>query len=258
VEKRAKRYTGSFLKRCVVVGVVGMLAVSCSGPQPAPSPSPSTQQGYPWHTGIVATTFWVGEIFDASAADGSQVMSTYDSLWMQSYGGCDGVVKNGCETEARSSANDYFPSSMTPKENPFYLDLPYDDINNAAAFRERAAVIPWAEEASLAGQSSNQRISYMKNRWVKIRMNGKECFGQIEDAGPGQYQDKDYVFGHDDSRPKNKEFNGAGMDVSPALNGCLGFKDLNGEDDKVDWQFVDRKDVPAGPWLKLETQTPVQ
>ena len=20
--------------------------------------------GYPWHTGIVATTFWVGEIFD--------------------------------------------------------------------------------------------------------------------------------------------------------------------------------------------------
>ena len=96
----------------------------------------------------------------------------------------------------------------------------------------------------------------MKNRWVKIRMNGKECYGQIEDAGPGQYEDKAYVFGNDDARPKNKEFNGAGMDVSPALNGCLGFKELDGEDDKVDWQFVDRKDVPAGPWLKLETSAP--
>jgi hypothetical protein len=26
----------------------------------------------------------------------------------------------------------------------------------------------------------------------------------------------------------------------------------------VDWQFVDRKDVPSGPWLKLETQSQVQ
>lgn len=249
----------SIPKQVVVMGLVGLLVASCSGPQPAPSPtSPTAQQGYPWHTGIVATTFWVGEIFDPNAEDGSQVTSTYDSLWMQSYGGCDGVLKNGCETEARTSANDYFPSAMTPRENPFYLDLPYDDINNASAFRERAAVIPWAKDLSLASETSNPRVSYMKNRWVKIRMNGKECFGQIEDAGPGQYEDKEYVFGQNDARPKNKNFNGAGMDVSPALNGCLGFKELNGEDDKVDWQFVDRKDVPAGPWLKVETQTPVQ
>ena len=34
---------------------------------------------YPWHTDIVATTFWVGEVFDPNASDGSQVISTYDS-----------------------------------------------------------------------------------------------------------------------------------------------------------------------------------
>lgn len=259
MEHVGRRSRGSVFRQCAVIGVVGVLAVSCSGPGPQPVPTPSTQQGYPWHTGIVATTFWVGEIFDPTAEDGSQVMSTYDSQWMRSYGGCDGVIgKDGCQTEARSSANGYFPSSMTPRENPFYLDLPYDDVNNAAAFGERGSVVPWAKEAGLAGQSGNPKVSFMKNRWVKIRLNGRECFGQIEDAGPGQYQDKAYVFGNDDARPKNKEFNNAGMDVSPALNGCLGFKELNGEDDKVDWQFVDRKDVPAGPWLKLETKSPVQ
>ncbi|MDQ0757132.1 hypothetical protein [Arthrobacter sp. B3I4] len=253
----ARRPSKSVLKRCAATGLVAVLATSCSGPKPAPGPP--TQQEYPWHTGIVATTFWVGEVFDPKAEDGSQVMSTYDSQWMQSYGGCDGVVgRDGCQTEPRSSANGYFPSSMTPRENPFYLDLPYDDVNNAAAFAERASVIPWAKEPGLARQSNAPGVSFMKNRWVKIRKNGRECYGQIEDAGPGQYQDKEYVFGKDDARPKNKDFNGAGMDVSPALNGCLGFQELNGQDDKVDWQFVDRKDVPDGPWLKLETRTPVQ
>ena len=29
-----------------------------------------------------------------------------------------------CTFEPRSAANDYFPTQMTPKQNPFYLDLP--------------------------------------------------------------------------------------------------------------------------------------
>ena len=71
--------------------------------------------------------------------------------------------------------------------------------------------------------------------------------GQIEDAGPGKYDDATYVFGKGDHRPANTEFNGAGMDVSPALNGCLGFSSLNGAQDKVDWQFVDEEDVQTVP-----------
>ncbi|WP_272910831.1 hypothetical protein [Arthrobacter sp. FW306-07-I] len=39
------------------------------------------------------------------------------------------------------------------------------------------------------------------------------------------------------------------MDLSPALIGRLGLSDINGESDKVDWQFVRRDRVPAGPWL---------
>src|SRR5438067_1218893 len=87
--------------------VLAFLVAACGGPSPSPSPSRSTAGEYPWHTGIVATTFWVGEIFDPKAADGSQVMSTYDSEWMKNYGGCDGVDKGGCQTEPRTQAKGF-------------------------------------------------------------------------------------------------------------------------------------------------------
>jgi hypothetical protein len=90
-----------------------------------------------------------------------------------------------------------------------------------------------------------------------ISKDGKTCYGQIQDAGPGQYNDADYVFGTNDRRPKNTKFNSAGMDVSPALNGCLGFTDLNGDNDHVDWRFVEPADVPGGPWRTLVTTSGV-
>lgn len=248
-------------KRWTTAGILCALALAASGctSNPAPPDNKATEGGYPWHTNIVATTFWVGELFDPSADDGSQVMSTYDSGWMRNYGGCDGVMKSGkCETEKRTEANRYMPTGMTPKENPFYLDLPYDDVNDSKAFAERADVIPWANDPAYSGREQDKSFSYMKNQWVRIRKGNVECYGQIQDAGPGQYHDKDYVFGPDDARPANKEFNGAGMDVSPALNGCLGFEDVNGESDRVDWQFVSRDQVPAGPWLDIVTTSQVR
>src|ERR1700744_5879735 len=47
-------------------------------PWAPPKPPPPPVDPYPWHTNIVSTTFWVGEIFDPNASDGSQVISTYD------------------------------------------------------------------------------------------------------------------------------------------------------------------------------------
>lgn len=225
----------------------------------SPSPTAPVAGAYPWHSRIVSTTFWVGEIFDPNAADGSQVYSTYNSAWMESYGGCDGVlIANVCQTEARTSANDYFPSQLAPRENPFYLDLPFDDINNTSAFATREQVIPWAGQASYAGSAGDHTVSLMKNRWIRIRANGQTCYGQIEDAGPGEYHDSAYVFGRHDAQPANRKFNGAGMDVSPALNGCLRFTNVNGENDTVDWQFVEASDVPGGPWTRIMTTSGVR
>ena len=151
---------------------------------------------------------------------------------------------------------------MHPAENPFYLDLPFDDVNDKAAFAERCQVIPWASQYP-ASDCANPNFSYMKNRWVKITDTGTghTCFGQIEDAGPSSgtnYHDATYVFGSTDARPLNRKYSGDptqgdGMDVSPALNGCLGFTDLDGDDDHVTWQFVDAPQVPAGPWTILVT-----
>jgi len=248
-----------------------------SGSAP-PSPPPTvTKKAYPLHTNIVATTFWVGEIFDPDIPDGSQVCSTYDSQWAFHWsgvntgtagngtscegsptGGCDGIPgASKCETEVRTSANGFFPTSpdVHPQENPFYLDLPFDDINDPIAFAERAIVIPWANDPGYSGQARNQSFSYMKNRWVKLMKSGRTCYGQVQDAGPSHddlYHDSAYVFGSDDGRPVQTQFNNAGMDVSPALNGCLGFAELNGVD-RVDWQFVDDADVPDGPWKKIVT-----
>ncbi len=228
-------------------------------PAPAPGPGPAPGQSYPVHTGIVATTFWVGEIFDPNAADGSQMFSTYDSQWFQSYGGCDGTTAGGsCETEARSASNDYFPTQMTPRENPFYLDLPFDDINNAAAFARRDQVVPWANQEPYASHHGDQGFSYMKNRWVALTLNGRTCYAQNQDAGPGEYDDAEYVFGAGDVRPVNARYGGAGMDVSPAVVGCLGFSELNGEQAGLTWQFVDDSAVPAGPWTRIVTTSGVQ
>jgi len=212
---------------------------------------------YPWHTDIVATTFWVGEIFDPEASDGSQELSTYDPDWARSYGGCDGIeTARGCEVERRTAANGYFPTSMTPRQNPFYLDLPYDDVNDPAGRALRESVIPWAGDDAYADVVDDRGASLMKDRWVMLRRGDRVCFGQIEDAGPGRYSDWRYVFSNDDRRPANRRFNGAGMDVSPALNGCLAFTEPNGEDDRVDWRFVEADDVPPGPWTRIVTTTP--
>ena len=143
---------------------------------------------------------------------------------------------------------------MTPLQNPFYLDLPFDDVNNPTAFAIRADVVPWANDPGYQGRADDPDFSYMKNRWVELRKNGRTCYGQVEDAGPAVYDDAAYVFGGDDRRPANTRFNGAGLDVSPALNGCLGFSQLNGQSDRLDWRFVDANDVPPGPWTRIITK----
>ncbi|MDY7527381.1 MULTISPECIES: hypothetical protein [Cryobacterium] len=239
----------------------------------------------------MSTTFWVGEIFNANLSDGSQVCSTYDSKWALHHtgvqlgsstdtgcggspvGGCDGPSSGAtaatftCTTEKRTAANGYFPTSQPkPLENPFYLDLPYDDVNDATAFANRDTVVPWANVAPYSAHHGDSNYSYMKNHWVQLTgPNGQTCYGQVEDAGPSSgslYHDAAYVFGSNDARPVNKQFSGdpsqgAGTDVSPALNGCLGFTDLDGDNDHVNWRFVDRSAVPAGPWLNVETTSQV-
>lgn len=237
----------------------------------------------------MATTFWVGEQFQPNAADGSQVCSAYDSQWAFDWsggvsvglnnvtgcpgaalGGCDGIpggtnpATYSCKTEPRTAANGFFPTSslVHPAENPFYVDVPYDDniANGNVTGRQRCAEIPWAKVVDPAGaHCTDQNYSYLKNRWVRVQgYDGQFCYAQVADAGPGKYHDTAYVFGTTDARPASTKYNNAGMDVSPAMNGCLGFTQLDGDTDTINWQFVDTADVPPGPWKTIVTTSGVK
>ncbi len=195
---------------------------------------------YPLHTNITATVFWVGEPVGGGSSE-DNALSAWDDAW-QAHFGCfdDPFQRNG-----------YFPSGCTPKENPFYFDLPYDDFNWDTGDGRRSdayQVVPWANS-----KKWGENESMLKNRWIKIVKDSNVCYAQWEDAGPYVYDDANYVFSTKDARPKSKEANNAGMDASPALRDCLKFDGLNNDTNKVSWQFVEAAEVPAGPWKNIIT-----
>ena len=192
------------------------------------------------HKNITATVFWVGEPQGGGSSEDNAV-SAWDDAWQTNYGGFDDY----------QNRNGYYPAQFIPKENPFYLDLPYNDFDDEGNRKANAyEVIPWAHSKEWAANES-----MMKNQWVKITKNNIVCYGQIEDAGPYEYDDYEYVFGN--KPPKTNLANKAGMDISPALRDCLGFKGINNDENKVDWQFVSFSEVPDGPWKEIITTSQI-
>ncbi len=185
------------------------------------------------HSNITSTVFWVGE--EASSENGniSNVQSAWDENWLENYGGVDDP----------NDRDGYFPKKFWPKENPFYVALPFNDLNEYGIRKKRAIFIPWFSKY----KNLSVYESILKDRWVKIIKNDKVAYAQWEDVGPFGEDDYQYVFGT--SLPENEANNQAGIDVSPAVRDFLALKDI----DKVDWEFVEFEDVPPGPWLAVIT-----
>jgi hypothetical protein len=190
---------------------------------------------FPWHRGITATVFWIGEPADPDNVFITNAVSAWDDAWQAHYGGVDDP----------RNRNGYFPAGFTPHENPFYLDLPYDDFDdNGDRVPNAFSVVYWARSKAWGSQEQ-----MLKNRWVRMQKGANVCYAQWEDAGPFVYDDWQYVFGT--APPKNRQANGAGMDVSPATRDCLGFQGIDNAENRVDWQFVDDANVPVGPWKQI-------
>lgn len=196
-------------------------------------PSPDTavsQDRYPWKRSIVTTTFWVGE----KPAKNNPVpnhASSWDENWARNYGGTDTPDKGG--------RVDFRPASFVPGQNPFYVALPYNDVQSTGHKPEAAKVIPWfKDDFRGAGKT------VCKGRWLAIRFKGRVTYAQWEDCGPFRTDHSAYVFGNE--RPKPNLNKGAGLDVSPAVRDYLGMNDT----DVTDWKFVDFEEVPPGPWSK--------
>jgi hypothetical protein len=205
---------------------------------------------YPLHTGVTATVFWVGEPRGRGSSEDNSV-SAWDDEWLKHYGGADDPHT------VRLASNDYFPTRFVPRENPFYVDLPYDDFDDRGRPRgDRMRVVPWARRDAAKADAARRRgkpFSLLKNRWLRLSRAGRVCYAQWEDSGPYVYDDARYVFGPDDRRPRNRLARNAGLDVSPAVRDCLGFAGLNNDENRVGWQFVSANDVPDGPWKRVVT-----
>ena len=186
---------------------------------------------YPWRKYITATVFWIGEL-PAGANKTPNDKSSWDSLWMQNYGGYDNP-----DPVARSG---FIPRAFTPQLNPFYVALPYNDVQKGGSHKAEAKwVIPWFQALR-----PKRGRSVCKGRWIQILHDGKSCFAQWEDCGPWTTEDADYVFlGH---RPQNTRNKGAGIDVSPAVRDFLDLQ--SGE--KCHWRFVPFNRIPQGPWSR--------
>ena len=183
---------------------------------------------YIWKLGISTTVFWLGE--QPSAGNPmSNEKSAWDGNWIFTYGGTDTPI-----SEERSK---FAPASFVPRQNPFYVALPYNDVDDHHTKPEASQVIPWYKSSFVRdGQS------VCKGRWVEIRHGKKVCYAQWEDVGPFQTDHWQYVFGDEHPRPNG---NGdTGLDVSPAVRDYLGLADV----DFCDWKFVDFNQVLSGPW----------
>ncbi|TSC86116.1 MAG: hypothetical protein G01um10148_622 [Parcubacteria group bacterium Gr01-1014_8] len=182
-----------------------------------------------WKT-AKATVFWVGEGATEDNAFIHNSASAWDEDWEEHFGGVD-------DPEERCG---YQPCAFTPKENPFYVALPYNDMRRDKR-KNNSDMIPWNE--------SSARTTLLKDRWIEVRLRGKSCFGQWEDVGPHETDDVDYVFG-DAEWPANEQGEWAGIDLSPAMRDCLHAGDVS----EVEWRHVANEAVSQGPWLDIVTE----
>ena len=195
------------------------------------SPPPESGERYPWKRNIVTTVFWIGEEPTRNNPVPNRI-SSWDKNWTKSYGGFDDP------NPARR--NNYIPVKFTPRQNPFYCALPYNDKAATGHRPEAPRVVPWFKEAY-----QGPAVSTCKGRWVAIHKGSRTVYAQWEDAGPFRTDHWQYVFGNE--RPKPNLNKGAGLDVSPAVRDYLGIN----ETDVTDWKFVEFSEVPRGPWSTL-------
>ena len=208
-------------------------------PDPKTRPQRRRPGAYPWHFDITATYFYIGELATARNPV-PNTASSWDSQWNANYGGYDDP------NPANRDPVTYAPKAFTPQLNPFYVALPYNDIEKGGPKPEASKVIPWYRR-----DKDGKYESVCRGTWVQIYYNGRYCFAQWEDCGPFNTDDWQYVFGG--ARPRNTANKGVGIDISPAVRDYLGIK---GGTATVHWRFVEFGLVPGGPWARYGRDNP--
>lgn len=204
---------------------------------PTRSATPHSRILHPWKTHITATIFWCGEQPTARNPT-PNCKSSWDTSWAKNFGGYDDPDPE--KRIANHTTGDFRPKAFIPKLNPFYIALPYNDVQGWSGHKPEASrVIPWfTRMRPLPGKT------VLKGRWIQIYYEKRSCYAQWEDCGPWVTDDFDYVFGS--KRPKATQNGAAGIDLSPSIRDYLGVS--SGK--KIHWRFVEDSQVPYGPWKK--------
>ena len=198
---------------------------------------------YPWKTYVTSTIFWIGEQPTQNNPT-PNCKSSWDTAWAINFGGYDDPEPSN--RIANHATGEFRPKAFVPKLNPFYIALPYNDVQDYKTHKTEASrVIPWFMRARpLPGKT------VCKGKWVQIFCNNRSCYAQWEDCGPWVTDDWEYVFGS--KPPKTTQNGSAGIDLSPAIRDYFGMR----SGDKVHWRFVEAGQVPYGPWKKYGNSNP--
>jgi hypothetical protein len=105
------------------------------------------------------------ELADAANAFISSAESYWDKDWLASFGGVDDPFER----------THHHPVGFTPKENSFYVALPFGDFACDGSLKPKARDVPWYQPGL---------TPLLKNRWVEIRHNLLVCFAQWRTSGP--------------------------------------------------------------------------
>jgi len=97
------------------IGALAAIIVGCLNTEQSAS---ATGDRYLWKRNIVTTVFWIGEQPSRNNPVPNRI-SAWDKNWSRSYGGFDDPNP--------AHRSNYIPVKFTPRQNPFYCAVPYND-----------------------------------------------------------------------------------------------------------------------------------
>ena len=187
--------------------------------------NPQTQSNFSRMTQFkktITTIFWVGE---GATEDNGYIhnkSSYWDENWMKSYGGVDSPTHRKGD----------LPAAFTPKQNPFYIALPFAEVDGDGNLKEAAKKIPGFGEnhgplTEIAGLKSATR--------------GSRASPSGRMSGPLRRRRFRLGVSAARSSPRTRGGLKAGLDISPAAAQYLGVED---------------SDAPSGAsWKRLRCRT---
>ena len=153
-----------------------------AGKRPAPRILPRTSRQspgtYPWRLNITATVFWVGEE-PTERNPVANHKSSWDSAWRENFGGFDNPDPV-CRTM------DFRPKTFIPRQNPFYVALPYNDVSRGEHKAEASRVIRGSAANTRERDNPSARADGCKSftTSVPVLPNGKTAAPSPRKTGP--------------------------------------------------------------------------